>query len=79
MSQVHVLVVDDDPALRDILQEALMRESYTVSTAEDGAGAMQAAKETVVHIVITDYQLPDIDGLGSSTAFLNLTRRSFPS
>lgn len=63
MSQVHVLVVDDDPALRDILQEALMRESYTVSTAEDGAGAMQAAKETVVHIVITDYQLPDIDGL----------------
>lgn len=63
MSQVHVLVVDDDPALRDILQEALMRENYTVSTAEDGAGAMQAAKETVVHIVITDYQLPDIDGL----------------
>ncbi|MBX3302879.1 MAG: sigma-54-dependent Fis family transcriptional regulator [Nitrospira sp.] len=63
MSQVHVLVVDDDPALRDILQEALMQESYAVSTAEDGAGAIQAVKETVVHIVITDYQLPDIDGL----------------
>ncbi len=63
MSQVHVLVVDDDPALREILQESLTRESYHVSTAEDGAQAIQAVKETVVHIVITDYQLPDIDGL----------------
>lgn len=63
MSQVHVLVVDDDPALREILREALMRESYTVSTAEDGTAAIQAVKESVVHIVITDYQLPDIDGL----------------
>lgn len=63
MSQVHVLVVDDDPALREILQEALLRESYTVSTAEDGTEALQAIKDTVVHIVITDYQLPDIDGL----------------
>lgn len=63
MSQVHVLVVDDDPALREILQETLVRESYSVSTAEDGAGAVQAVKETVVHIVITDFQLPDIDGL----------------
>lgn len=63
MSQVHVLVVDDDPALREILQESLTRESYHVSTAEDGAQAIQAVKETVIHIVITDYQLPDIDGL----------------
>jgi DNA-binding NtrC family response regulator len=63
MSQVHVLVVDDDPALREILREALVRESYTVSTAEDGTAAIQAVKESVVHIVITDYQLPDIDGL----------------
>lgn len=63
MSQVHVLVVDDDPALRDILQEALVRDNYTVFTAEDGAGAIQAVKETVVHIVIADYQLPDIDGI----------------
>jgi DNA-binding NtrC family response regulator len=63
MSQVHVLVVDDDPALREILQEALMRESYHVSTAEDGTEAIQAVRESVIHIVITDYQLPDIDGL----------------
>lgn len=40
-----------------------MQEEYSVSTAEDGAGAIQAVKDSVVHIVITDFQLPDIDGL----------------
>ncbi len=63
MSQLHVLVVDDDPAVRDVLQEALMQEEYSVSTAEDGAAAIQAVKDSVVHIVITDFQLPDIDGI----------------
>ena len=63
MSQLHVLIVDDDSAVRDVLQEALMQEEYHVSTAEDGAAAIQAVKESVVHIVITDFQLPDIDGL----------------
>lgn len=63
MSQLHVLVVDDDPAVRDVLQEALMQEGYSVSAAEDGTTAIQAVKDSVVHIVITDFQLPDIDGL----------------
>ncbi|MFY4729657.1 sigma-54-dependent transcriptional regulator, partial [Nitrospira sp. BLG_2] len=63
MSQLRVLVVDDDPAVRDVLQEVLMQREYSVSTAEDGAAAIQAVKDSVVHIVITDFQLPDIDGL----------------
>jgi len=63
MNQAHVLVVDDDPAVRDVLQEVLVQEEYSVSTAEDGAAAIQAVKDSVIHIVITDFQLPDIDGL----------------
>jgi DNA-binding NtrC family response regulator len=63
MNQLHVLVVDDDSAVRDVLQEALTQEEYSVSTAEDGAAAIQAVTDSVVHIVITDFQLPDIDGL----------------
>ena len=63
MSQLRILVVDDDPAVRDVLQEALLQDEYSVSTAEDGAEAIQAVKDSVVHIVITDFQLPDIDGL----------------
>jgi DNA-binding NtrC family response regulator len=63
MSQLHILVVDDDPSVREVLQETLTQEEYSVSTAEDGAAAIQAVKDSVVHIVITDFQLPDIDGL----------------
>jgi DNA-binding NtrC family response regulator len=63
MSPFHILVVDDDSAVRDVLQEALTQEEYSVSTARDGVSAIQAVKDSVVHIVITDFQLPDIDGL----------------
>lgn len=63
MSQVHVLVIDDDSAVRDVLQETLTQEGYAVSLASDGAAGILAAKETPVQIVVTDFQLPDIDGL----------------
>jgi DNA-binding NtrC family response regulator len=63
MSQTHVLVIDDDPAVLEVLQETLTQEGHAVSLASDGAGAIQVAQETPVHIVVTDFQLPDIDGL----------------
>jgi DNA-binding NtrC family response regulator len=63
MSQTHVLVIDDDPAVREVVQETLSREGYVVSIAVDGAQGLQAAKETQVHIVMVDLQLPDTDGL----------------
>ena len=63
MSQMHVLVIDDDPAVREILYETLVQEGYSVSIAADGAAGIQAAKNAPVQIVVTDLQLPDIDGL----------------
>ncbi|HBR49293.1 MAG TPA: DNA-binding response regulator, partial [Nitrospira sp.] len=63
MNPVNVLIVDDDAAVRAILQEVLLHEGYGVSLAEDGNAAIQVAKESVIHIVITDLQLPDIDGM----------------
>jgi DNA-binding NtrC family response regulator len=78
MNQLHILVVDDEPAVRDILEDTLMQEGYSVSTAEDGAAAIQAVKETVVHIVITDFQLPDIDGLKIIDRLLKLDAKIIP-
>jgi len=63
MSQTHVLVIDDDSAVREILYETLVQEGYSVSVAADGAAGIQAAKNAPVQIVVTDLQLPDIDGL----------------
>lgn len=63
MSQAHILVIDDDPAVRDVLQETLTQEGYAVSIASDGAAGLQLAKEQPIQIAVTDYQLPDMDGL----------------
>jgi DNA-binding NtrC family response regulator len=63
MSQAQILVIDDDPAVRDILQETLTQEGYAVSVASDGAEGLQATKDMPVQIVVTDLQLPDIDGI----------------
>ncbi len=63
MSNAHILVIDDDPAVRDVLQETLTQEGYAVSVASDGAMGLQLAKEHPTQIALTDYQLPDIDGL----------------
>jgi DNA-binding NtrC family response regulator len=60
---MHVLVIDDDPAVREIPYETLVQEGYSVSIAADGAAGIQAAKNVPVQIVVTDLQLPDIDGL----------------
>jgi DNA-binding NtrC family response regulator len=63
MSQTHILIIDDDPAVRDVLEETLTQEGYSVSLAGDGAAGLQLAKDHPTQIAITDYQLPDIDGL----------------
>ncbi len=63
MSQSHVLVVDDDPAVREVLLETLTNEGHRVTVAVDGPAAIQVVKETPVQVVVTDLQLPGIDGL----------------
>jgi DNA-binding NtrC family response regulator len=78
MSQLHVLIVDDDPAVRDVLRETLTEQGYTVSAAEDGTTAIQAVKDSIVNIVVTDFQLPDIDGLEIIDRLLKLDAKMIP-
>lgn len=63
MSQSHVLVVDDDPAVREVLFETLTNEGHQVTVVADGPTAVQTVKETPVQVLVTDLQLPGIDGL----------------
>jgi DNA-binding NtrC family response regulator len=78
MSQLHVLVIDDDPAVLDVLQETLTQEGYAVSLAGDGATGIQLAKETPVQIVLTDFQLPDTDGLSIIDRLTRLDAKIIP-
>ena len=57
-----ILVVDDEPAIRDLLQEALEDQGYAVYVATNGRTALAALHEALPDLVITDLMMPDIDG-----------------
>ena len=58
-----ILLVDDDDDLREALSEQLlMTEDFDVFEADDGASAMNRAKEMIYDLLILDVGLPDTDG-----------------
>ncbi|MEU6737487.1 response regulator transcription factor [Streptomyces physcomitrii] len=58
----RVLVVDDEPALVDVLATSLRFLGYTVDEAVDGRAALHAARENRPDLVLLDVMLPDMDG-----------------
>ncbi len=63
MSEVQILVVEDDAALREALEETLQDAGYTVRVAGDGAEAMVAIEQSAPSLVVSDVQMSPVDGL----------------
>lgn len=61
--QQHILVVDDDPEIRDLLQEYLTRNGYRTSAVGEGKGMWQAMENSQVDLIVLDLMLPGDDGL----------------
>jgi DNA-binding response OmpR family regulator len=59
----RVLLVEDDPKTRAMVELYLQREGYDVHTADDGVRALDVAREVGPHLVILDLMLPRMDGL----------------
>lgn len=59
----RVLVVDDEPMVRDVLARYLEKDGFVVETAEDGEGALTALQRSSPDVVLLDLMLPRIDGL----------------
>ena len=65
----HILVVDDEPDIRDVLRLLLERQGYTVSEAEDGAGAVNfVATHPGLDLIILDVMMPGISGFDACDA-----------
>jgi DNA-binding NtrC family response regulator len=62
MSRGKILVVDDDHLIIRSLSELLRLEKYEVKTATSGIEALQALKEEPVDLIISDINMPEIDG-----------------
>ena len=58
----RVLVVDDDPAIRELVTETLRDEGYDVSFAEDGMRALELVQEREPDLVLTDIVMPRLSG-----------------
>ena len=61
--EVKVLVVEDDPYFTRILEKRLRAEGYQVSTAGDGRAGMRAIVQEEPDLVISDWMMPEVDGL----------------
>ena len=59
----HILVVDDDESIREILSEALEVMGYHVITSQNGIDALSKLKNAFFDLIITDLQMPVMDGL----------------
>ena len=63
MSESYLLVVDDEPDIRDLVKEILEDEGYDVATAENGQTARQALRDRKPDLVLLDIWMPDVDGI----------------
>jgi len=63
MSAATILVVDDEENIRNLVGAYLQAEGYQVRTAEDGPGALQAARTFQPDVIVLDIMLPGMDGL----------------
>jgi DNA-binding NtrC family response regulator len=70
----HLLIVDDDPEMRDLLRKVLEKEGYRVSVAADGHEASAVATRDQFDLVITDMLMPHDGGL----ELLEFLRRTHP-
>ena len=70
----RVLVVAHDRELRDMLSIQLISAGYTVYGAENGLEALEQMEKHPVDLVLTDYQMPWMDGI----EFLSLSRLRWP-
>jgi DNA-binding NtrC family response regulator len=73
----RILVVDDEPLIRDTLAEYLTQESFTVTTCADGEEALILAAQEPFDVVLCDIQLPGIDGIEVLENLLKINSETF--
>ncbi|WP_297528865.1 sigma-54-dependent transcriptional regulator [Thiohalobacter sp.] len=63
MPAAHILVVDDEPDIRNLVKEILEDEGYEVTVAENGQAARQARRQRRPDLILLDIWMEDVDGI----------------
>ncbi len=67
----YILIVDDEPDIRQLVREILEEEGYAVAVAKDGASARESVKTRMPDMVLLDIWMPDIDGISLLKEFIS--------
>lgn len=59
----RILIVDDEPAVADLIEAVLRTEGYTVAIARDGAQGLMLARDWNPDLILMDVMLPGVDGV----------------
>ncbi|MEU8249263.1 response regulator transcription factor [Nonomuraea sp. NPDC048916] len=73
--EARLLVVDDEPNIRELFSASLRMAGFEVLTAADGREALRVAEESCPDLVMLDVLLPDLDGLTVATRLRSRGRR----
>lgn len=68
----YILVVDDEPDIRDLVKDILLDEGYDVDVAQDGNAARHAIQQRRPDLILLDIWMPDIDGITLLKEFTEL-------
>ncbi len=71
----NILIIEDDSAIRELLNDFLLENGFSVKTAETGAKGIKIAEKALPDLVILDLGLPDIDGESVCRAIKKLDER----
>lgn len=72
---MRILVIDDDPSVRDVMEKMLSSEGFEVRTASDGLEGMRLIKsDSEIDLVITDMIMPEKEGIET----IRELKRDFP-
>ncbi|TET12000.1 response regulator, partial [Candidatus Aerophobetes bacterium] len=63
MTAAKILVVDDEPAIVELLCRSLRDEGYRVLTTDNGEGAVAKVREERPEVVLLDIKMPGMDGI----------------
>ncbi len=63
-TKLNVLVVDDDQCIREVLTILISHEGYRCESVPNGIEAMKKVRQGNFDVVITDLQMPEMDGIG---------------
>jgi two-component system chemotaxis response regulator CheY len=74
---MHVLIADDDPGTRLVVSAAVERLGHSCTVAEDGDEAWRRFQAETPDVVITDWQMPGMDGTALSRAIRDETRADY--